>query len=385
MKIALFSDTFPPQVNGVAHTLKKLIHYMDGCGISHQVFVPGPGEQEEPGEKIKRLVSMPLAFYPDCRMALPRYFFIRNQLQQFQPDLIHVATPFNIGLCGHFYGNKYHIPLVASYHTHFDRYLRYYGLPFAVGIFWRFIRWFHSSCQATLVPSEETRQHLKNQGVERIALWQRGIDAHQFHPDKRSSSIRTRYGITKPYIVLYAGRMAPEKDIDILKETMEKLPHPLSNQLHWILAGDGPLLQEFKNQFPSHVTFTGFLPQEQLAEIYASSDLFFFPSSTETFGNVVLEAMSAGLPVIGANAGGVKELIKHGETGMLCQPRDVASFLSALESIFSDPPLRETMGKAARRFALSQSWDKIFDNLFALYEKVIFLSHKIPGKNIFSA
>lgn len=378
MRIALFSDTFFPQVNGVALTLKRLVDYLHGHGISLEVFVPGPGEESTP-EHIHCVPSMPLVFYPECRMALPRYFFIRNQLQRFQPDLIHIATPFNLGLCGHYYGKKYGVPLVASYHTHFDRYLQYYGAAFAIPVFWRYIQWFHKSCQMTLVPSQETQNHLFQQGISHVELWKRGIDCQQFTPEKATSSLRTQYGIGNQFVILYAGRIAPEKDLDILLEIMDAMPPHLSEKLHWMICGEGPYLEEMRKKATKNITFTGFLPQEQLSILYASADLFCFPSSTETFGNVALEAMASGLPVIGADAGGVKEIIKHGDTGFLCTPRHVPSFMNALEELISNPSLIEIMGKRARNYALTQSWESIFDGLLTQYEKLFFEKYRKLG------
>lgn len=378
MRIALFSDTYFPQVNGVALTLKRLVDYLHGHGVSLQVFVPSPGEDRIP-EHIHLFPSMPLVFYPECRMALPRYFFIREQLHRFQPDVIHIATPFNLGLCGHHYGKKYGIPLVASYHTHFDRYLQYYGATFAIPFFWHYIQWFHKSCQITLVPSQETQNHLYQQGITQIELWKRGIDCYQFTPEKATPSLRTQYDIKDRLIILYAGRIAPEKDLDILLEIMDAMPPLLSEKLHWIICGQGPYLEEMKKTAAKNVTFTGFLPQEQLSVLYASADLFIFPSSTETFGNVALEAMASGLPVIGANAGGVKEIIHHGETGLLCPPRHVPSFMNAIEQLINDSSLRTIMGTKARNYALTQSWESIFTGLLRQYEKLSTESYRKLG------
>ncbi|WCK54030.1 glycosyltransferase family 1 protein [Aneurinibacillus sp. Ricciae_BoGa-3] len=386
MRLALFTDTYYPQVNGVALTLQKLVRHLEHRKITHQVFIPDVTDQDLFASNIHRFASLPFFLYPECRIAFPNYFSVRNSLQTFQPDLIHIATPFNIGLCGLYYGKKYKIPHIASYHTHFERYLEYYRLQAVSYWLWRYIRWFHHSCAMTLVPSEETKRHLRSHGIFRLGLWKRGVDCHLFTPAKNNGQIRKKYNINARLLCLYVGRMAPEKDLDILLEVMRRIPAPLSGDIHWLLVGDGPLLDKLRTQFPTNnVTFTGYLQGEALAEAYAAADLFVFPSSTETFGNVVLEAMASGTPAVGAQAGGVQEIIQHKVTGMLCPPRDAQSFADAVTAAIKDADLLKEMKQQARRYALTQSWEAIFDELLTCYERVIFLSKSPDDGNIDSA
>lgn len=376
MQIALFTDTFPPQVNGVSLTLKRLVNHLERRGVLHEVFVPEFSKLDLFESNIHRFTSLPFYLYPECRIALPNLLSVRNHLRRFQPDLIHIATPFNMGLCGLHYGKKFGIPMVSSYHTHFDRYLDYYHLKFATNWIWRYLRWFHESCEVTFVPSEETRRQLENQGFSRIDIWKRGVDCDLFHPNKRNPYFRKKYGIKDQLLFLYVGRMAPEKDLDILFEIMNKLPMPIRERIHWLLVGEGPLLPELRDQALPNVTFAGYLSGEDLAEAYASADLFVFPSSTETFGNVVLEASASGLMTLGAHSGGVQEIIQHGKSGFLCSPRSVDSFLQAIFRIVEKPGLLHQMGKEARRYALSQSWDAILDGLLLQYEQSIYCAKK---------
>ncbi|MDF2722375.1 MAG: glycosyl transferase [Paenibacillus sp.] len=368
MRIALFSDTYWPQVNGVAMTLKRLTDELERRNIECRIFVPRSTQDGLYPDYVQSFFSMPFALYPECRLALPSYRSIAKQLQQFQPDLIHLATPVNMGLCGLYYARKNGIPHVASYHTHFDRYLDYYHLQFAAPLIWRYIRWFHQSCSATFVPSEETARQLQEQGIERVELWKRGVDCKLFHPERKTNAIREKYGITERYVLLYAGRLALEKDLDILLAAINRLPDALRSQAHWIIAGDGPLLGELRQQAPSNVTFTGYMKGESLAELYASADLFVFPSSTETFGNVVLEALASGIPAIGVASGGVQEIIRHGKTGLLCQPRDADSFSAAIAHMLDHPDLLAAWGQEGRSYALTQSWEAIFNRLLDDYE-----------------
>jgi glycosyltransferase involved in cell wall biosynthesis len=332
---------------------------------------------------VQSFTSLPFLFYPEYRLALPNYVTIHRQLQQFQPDLIHIATPFNMGLCGLYYARKYAIPHVASYHTHFDRYLNYYHLQFASALYWRYIHWFHQSCLATFVPSVETAEQLSLQGIQGLKLWKRGVDCNLFQPDKKSASLREKYHFNERFILLYVGRLAPEKDLDILQDIMKKLPDSVSESVRWMVVGDGIMLKDMKTTVPANVTFTGYMSGEQLAELYASADLFVFPSSTETFGNVVLESLASGTPVIGARAGGVQEIVQHGKTGLLCPPRDAEAFVNAITSLLGQPEKLRDWGHEGRAYSQTQSWEAIFDDLLLQYQQILLLA--ASRRNTFSA
>ncbi|MNP00968.1 GDP-mannose-dependent alpha-mannosyltransferase [compost metagenome] len=300
---------------------------------------------------------------------------IRAELDRFRPNLIHLATPFNLGLCGLRYAQSHQLPFVTSYHTHFDRYLDYYRMKAIVPLYWSYIKWFHRSCEATFAPSHDTIHTLQSQGIERLKLWSRGVDCQLFTPEKRNLSIRERYAIQEPLILLYVGRIAPEKDMDTLSTIMRTLPQSLQQRVHWLIVGDGPLLPELREQVPSNVTFTGYMHGEELAQLYASADMFVFPSTTETFGNVVLEAMASGLPVIGANAGGVREIVVPGSTGVLCEPGIPGSFIREISRYADHPEQLSLLSNEARRVALTRSWDSVFDELINNYARIIDSHH----------
>lgn len=369
MRLALFTDTFIPQMNGVARTLERLTGHLQRRGVEHLIFTPKSADDDFYVDPVRPIASIPFFLYPECRLALPNVTALRAELDRFKPDLLHMATPFNIGLCGLRYARKNRIPHVASYHTHFDRYLEYYRMGMAIPLYWTYMRWFHRSCGLTFAPSHETIGTLNRQGFHNVRLWSRGVDCRLFTPDKRSSEIRERHGISAPLILLYVGRIAPEKDIDTLSAIMKALPDSVSSRVHWLIVGDGPLLPELREQAPDNVTFTGYKEGEELAQLYASADLFVFPSGTETFGNVALEAMASGLPVVGADAGGVKETVVHGLTGALCAPRDPASFIRAIGTLAERPERLAEAGAEARRTALTRSWDSVFDGLLDSYRQ----------------
>lgn len=372
MRVAIFSDTYTPEINGVARTLNQLTHYMDRWNITYKLFVPENQGSGSDMASVERLASIPFLLYPECRMGIPNTAHLKAVLNDFSPDLIHVATPFNIGLLGQHYGKKHHIPMVASYHTHFDDYLDYYHLSFMKNWLWHYMEWFHRPFEKVYAPSVSTKAKLMEHRVHsNIGIWGRGVNHQFFSPAKRNGKLREKYRIKEKHILLYAGRMSAEKDIETAVETFNSLAPFIYDDTHLLIVGDGPLLAQLQERKSEKITFTGFLAGEELSEAYASSDVFLFPSSTETFGNVVLEALSSGLPVVGAEAGGVQHLISHETTGYLCAPKEVKSFLKQTEKLLLNDTLRKRMGVQARQAALSHSWEQIFAELITDYERIV--------------
>ncbi|EEM03568.1 glycosyltransferase family 1 protein [Bacillus pseudomycoides] len=371
MRVAIFTDTFTPQVNGVAKTLDRLTLYFQKQNIAYSVFAPQHTAEDDFVANVNKMRSIPLKIlYPECRFAFPTPR-IKRELLNFQPDIIHVATPFNMGLCGMNYAKKLNIPLVGSYHTDFDSYLQYYKIEFFSNMLWNYLKWFHSSMQKNFVPSPETLQQLTQKGFRNLYIWGRGVDCSLFHQAYNKDLFRKKYNITAPYILSYIGRIAPEKDIETLRTLIHTTIKERKDNIHWLIAGDGPLAEELRETLPANVTFTGYLQEENLAEAYACSDLMVFPSATETFGNVVLESLACGTPVVGANSGGVKNIITDGKTGFLCEPKNSNSFLSSIYQLLNNEEMRKQMGIAARFYATTQSWDEIFHGLYMQYEEVL--------------
>ncbi|OFD89098.1 glycosyl transferase [Bacillus mycoides] len=371
MRVAIFTDTFTPQVNGVAKTLERLTKYFQKENIAYSVFAPQHTAEDNFVTNVNKMRSIPLTIlYPECRFAFPTPR-IKRELLAFKPDIIHIATPFNMGLCGLYYAKKLNIPVVGSYHTDFDAYLRYYKIEFLSNMLWNYLSWFHSHMQKNFVPSPETLHQLKKKGFQQLYIWGRGVDCTLFHPTYNKDLFRKKYNITAEYILSYVGRLAPEKDIDTL-QTLIQTTNKERDDIHWLIAGDGPLAKSLhENVQKTNVTFTGYLQGLDLAEAYASSDLMVFPSTTETFGNVVLESLACGTPVIGANSGGVKNIITDGKTGVLCEPKNEDSFLSSIYEVLNNEEMRKQMSLDARSYAATQSWDEISNNLLMHYDDVI--------------
>jgi glycosyltransferase involved in cell wall biosynthesis len=376
MKVAIFTDTYTPEVNGVAKTLERWTLFLEQQGIPCKVFAPEINDQHVDFGKttVERFYSFPFLLYPEIKLAIPRPFHIKQTLKEFEPTIIHTATPFNLGLYGKRYALKNQIPFVASYHTNFEQYLPYYKIKWIEQVMWKYMDWFHQNCSKIYVPSESTLGSLALREYPNLEVWGRGVDTKLFHPDADRESVLGTYGIDPDtFVLLYVGRIAPEKSMDVLFDIMEGIPAHIRSLCHLMVVGDGPSLPELREKYgnDNSVSFHGFIEGKQLAELYAAADIFVFPSATETFGNVVLEAMASGTPVIGANAGGVKNSISHNETGILCEPGRVDQFVKAIVDLYENIELRYQLSIAGREYSLTQTWDSILHKLLDSYRSVV--------------
>lgn len=372
MRIAYFTDTFLPQINGVSNTLEKLGDYLSGKNIEHMFFAPDYNEKiiSPANSPVTRFKSISLPFYPECRLSLPLYANLCRIADKFQPTIIHLTDPFGIGLAGLRYAKDRDIPIVSSFHTNFDVYLKYYNLEYLEDIIWGFFKWFHGFSKLNLCPSQDTLKVLEAKGIENLSIWSRGIDRDKFNPNQRSLNLRYRLEANDKIVFLYVGRMAAEKDLDILLDSIDIVNSRYGDKAQFVFVGDGPYAKSIKERSYDNVVFTGYLKNKELSEMYASADVFVFPSSTETFGNVVLEAMASGLPVIAVNSGGVKENVFNDYNGLMCTPRDTESFAKAIIRLIEDQQLKETLAANAREHSAVKSWSRIFDQLVLDYSLV---------------
>ncbi len=373
MRIAYFTDTYLPQINGVSNTLEKLGNYLSNKDINHMFFAPDYNEKVINPTKspLARFKSISLPFYPECRLSLPLYAKLCRLADKFKPDIIHLTDPFGIGLAGLRYAKERGIPVVYCFTNNFYVFLKYYNLWYLEEIIWGFFKWFHGFSKLNFCPSQDTMQVLKSKGIDNLRIWSRGIDIAKFNPNLRNLDIRYRLGAENKLIFLYVGRMAAEKDLDILMESIDVVNSDYADKVQFVFVGDGPYAKSVKECPHDNVVFTGYLKGRELSEIYASSDVFVFPSSTETFGNVVLEAMASGLPVITVNSGGVKESVVNEYNGLMCIPRDSGSFTKAIVRLIEDKKLKETLSTNAREYSTTKSWNRIFDQLLFDYYSVL--------------
>jgi glycosyltransferase involved in cell wall biosynthesis len=313
--------------------------------------------------------SIPAPGRPEYRLSVAFPRAARKQLEAFQPDLVHVATPDWLGVRALKWAERHDVPAVASFHTHFASYLKYYHLGAIEPALWAYGRWFYDRCEEVYAPSASLADVLREEGIETpIRVWSRGIEADRFAPSKRSAAWREAHGFRAP-VVAFVSRLVWEKGPDLYAEVIERLeregiPH------HSLVVGDGPAREDLEARLTATV-FTGHLDGEALATAFASADVFLFPSETETFGNVTLEAMASGLPAVCADATGSRSLVEDGTTGFLCAPGDTDGFYDAVAGLVQNEKQRARMGAAARRAALTYDWDAIMGRLARYYEDVL--------------
>lgn len=370
MRIAFFTETFLPATDGV---VTRLTHTIDGLRrMGDEVLVVAPrvrgGSEVYSDCSIYRVPGFPFPPYPAIYLA-PPHPGIGRVLRRFEPDLIHAVNPFFLGTGGVFYAKRLGIPLVASYHTNVALYARYYGLRFLARPALGYTRMLHNQARLNLCTSMTTAEYLTGEGVKRVRLWPQGVDTHLFNPQKRSDGRRHRLSGGKPgeVLLLFVGRLAPEKRIERLRPILEEVPG-----VRLAIVGDGPDRERLEQEFRgTGAVFAGLLKGEELAAAYASSDVFVFPSTTETLGLAMLEAQASGLPVIAAGTGNGGEVIVEGETGLLCDPDSRGSLVSATRALVEDEGRRERMGAAARCSAESRSWEAATARLRELYAEAI--------------
>lgn len=371
MRIALFTDTYVPDVNGVARTLGRLVAHAVERGHRVALVTPRVGEREDAADLHRQLGSVPFPFYRELQLARFLDREGRRALAAFRPHLVHVATESTVGWSGRQWALRHGVPLVTSFHTDFPAYLPSYGLGWLVNPAWRFLRRFHEPARLTFCPSRATREQLRDQGFhERSRIWSRGVDTVLFTPSRRSWAVRERLAPGADRIVMYVGRLAWEKRLKVLAEAFLLMRETHPGDLRLVLVGDGPARTRLERDLAEGTHFTGYLRGDELADAYAAADVFVFPSDTETFGNVVAEAMASGLPVVAPSQGGVTETVRPGETGVLVPPRDSQAFAEATLTLLEDEPRRVALSVGARREALARRWSKVMDGLLEEYRSV---------------
>jgi len=368
MRIALFTETFIPKVDGIVTTLCQTVKQLTSLGHEVLIFAPSGGFDQFECSRIVGMKGRSFVFYPELSLSLPRAS-MRAQIAEFQPDLIHVADPALLGIAALYYGGgkqggTMHLPLVVSYHTDLPKYLHYYGLGFLERYIWPILRVRHNRATINLCTSVAMVDQLREHGIERVALWPGGVDADRFQPARSSPEMRSRLtqGHPESPLLLYVGRISAEKSIEELRPVLEALPH-----VRLALVGDGPHRKAIEHHFKGlPVYMAGFLHGEELAAAYASSDVFVMPSRTETLGLVILEAMSSGLPVVAARAGGIPEMIEHGVSGYLFDEESEA--VAAIAQLLQSLEKRGKIGAIARTQASQHGWKKATCQLLHHYQ-----------------
>ncbi|RAM51180.1 glycosyltransferase family 1 protein [Mastigocladus laminosus UU774] len=370
MRIALFTETFLPKVDGIVTRLRHTIEHLQRSGDEVLVVCPEGGITEYKGAKIYGVSGFPLPLYPELKMALPRPA-IGHTLEQFQPDIIHVVNPAVLGLAGIFYSKILNIPLVASYHTHLPQYLQHYGLGMLEGFLWELLKAGHNQAALNLCTSTAMMEELTTHGIERVNLWQRGVDTETFHPSLTSEEMRSRLSQNHPNspLLLYVGRLSAEKEIERIKPILQAIP-----EARLALVGDGPHRQALEKHFANtNTNFVGYLVGKELASAFASADAFIFPSRTETLGLVLLEAMAAGCPVVAARSGGIPDIVTDSVNGYLFAPdTGDEGAIAATVRLLEMKQERESIRQNARKEAERWGWAAATRQLQDYYQKVIY-------------
>ena len=369
------SETYPPDVNGVSFTLERFAGGLHRRGHQVKIFRARPAGEivvVEPGEPSQVVLnSLPVPGYPALRMGWPSYLALRTQWLLEQPDVIYIATEGPLGWAALLLARRMGIPVVSGYHTNFCEYLPAYGGRRLVKLASRLQRWFHNSCACSIAPSRDTVAGLLGKGYQRVSLVRRGVDSERFTPAKRDVNMRASWGV-KPgdLAVLIVGRVAGEKNLPLVLDAASRLragnPH-----MKIVVVGDGPKLNEYREAYP-FVHFAGEHRGDALAAHYASGDLLLFPSLTETFGNVLLEAMASGLPSLSFDYAASREHIVDGENGFSVPHGNAGAFVERFTSLLNTSPfLLDSIGSAARRTAMGLTWDVVLDRFEAVLKESI--------------
>jgi glycosyltransferase involved in cell wall biosynthesis len=366
VKLALVTETYPPEVNGVAMTLSQLVAGLEARGHAIEVVRPRQdgerrvsGRERQAGRVTEWLVpGLPIPFYQTLKMGLPVWGALRRRWVAAPPDIVHVATEGPLGLAALRAARRLGLPVTSSFHTNFHHYGRHYGLNKLRAAIMTYLRWFHNRTGCTMVPTEEMRTQLAAHGFARLAVISRGVDTVLFSPDKRSRELRAGWGAAEgDPVFIHVGRLAAEKNLGLAVETFLLLQR-LEPRARCVFVGDGPERVALQRKYPQF-HFAGVRRGRELEVHYASADVFVFPSTTETFGNVVTEAMASGLVVLAFDYAAARQHVRNGVNGMTVSLDDPRMFTAAASGLLMRRAAWAALRTAARASALDITWDRI--------------------------
>lgn len=372
LRIALFSGNYNYIRDGANQALNRLVGYLLKSGAAVRVYSPTTDTPAFPATgDLVRIPSLAFPGRSEYRFPLALSPRVRRDLKAFEPNLVHISSPDVVGHRAVSYARARNLPVVASVHTRFETYPRYYGLAFLEPALEAMLRRLYRRCDTIVAPSESMAQVLRDQRMSYdVGIWTRGVDREIFSPEKRDMAWRRSFGIGDDEPVIgFVGRLVMEKGLDVFSETIEKLER--RGVRHQVLVvGDGPARGWFEGRLTKGV-FAGFQKGNDLGRAVASMDMLFNPSVTETFGNVTLEAMACRLPVVAARATGSQSLVKEGETGRLIRPGAASAFADALQHYCEDRTARDAAGMAGERAADRYGWDRVNQALLDTYLRVL--------------
>ncbi|WP_433332011.1 glycosyltransferase family 4 protein [Spirillospora sp. CA-294931] len=360
MKVAIVTESYLPQVNGVTNSVCRVIEHLDTHG--HETLVVAPGC--EPADSVIPVRAVNLPFYPSFAVGLPTRRVTRI-LRDFDPDLIHLASPLVLGASGLAAARRLDVPALAVFQTDVAGFARQYGLRGTDPIIWGWLRHLHSKADRTLAPSSPVLEELERRGIPRLARWGRGVDRRRFNPAHRSDGLRARLAPGGETIIGYMGRLAAEKRPELLARLAD-LPGT-----RLVVVGDGPELDRLRRLLPDAV-FTGFRTGHELAELLACFDVFVHTGADETFCQAVQEALASGVPVVAPAAGGPLDLVQPGANGLLYAPNDDRDLRAAVATIAGDTAMRLRMGRQAVESTRGRDWHTVCEDLMSHYRELLY-------------
>lgn len=374
LRVAVVTETYPPEINGVARTVGLMVEAL--CERGHDVQLIRPRQRDEPaaspdeGPDQRLVPGFPIPFYRHLQMGFAPPGLLLRDWSKRRPDLVHVVTEGPLGWAAVSAARRLGVPTCSDFHTNFHSYSRHYGLGMFSGIVCRYLRALHNRTDCTLVPTAEMQSKLEALAFDRVKVVGRGVDTWLFSPARRSERLRATWGCRGgERVALYVGRIAPEKNLALFVQAALAM-RVIDAGLRVVLVGDGPQAAELRAQYPDFV-FAGMRTGGDLAEHYASADVFLFPSTTETFGNVTLEAMASGLAVVAYDYAAARQYLRHESNALLAPLDDSAAFVRMAALLAGNPELASRLRSEARRAAETASWNRAFDDLERVLRNII--------------
>jgi len=374
LRVCIVTETYPPEINGAAMTIGRLVEGLLARGHRVQLLRPRQAPDDMPRrEGTLRILPQPglvIPFYRELKLGLPVGRTLKRLWRKAAPDVVHIVTEGPLGNSALSVARRLKLPVSSSFHTNFHRYSRYYGFGILAKPIMAYLRRFHNRTACTLVPTEELAGQLQELGFMNTRILSRGVDTQLFSPRQRSEELRRTWGV-KPDdpVVLYVGRLAAEKNLDLAVQAYQAM-HQEQPNARFVLVGDGPLAPTLRARYPDFI-YCGVRRGEELAAHYASADIFVFPSLTETFGNVTIEAMASGLAVVVFDYAAARHYLAHDHNGLRAPLGDSAAFVEAARGLVRTPERIQRLGREARRTAENVSWIRVYEHLEAIFLELV--------------